>query len=210
MKDPEPQQAGAASEAWDTDLQVGVEAHNGQCLSPCARGKARAIVALGLAVWIVPDRQMRLCYDVWRGRKIVRHILRRDGGQCVYCGALATSVDHLLAWSVGGLTVPSNLVAACDTCNNRRATLDLEIWLATHPKSRTHPTIAAFLASGGTPGQKARTNAIFAVGVPDPEFCTGARDVNRWLRLFREHNPERWLTMVDTPPTVVGSNEAIP
>lgn len=199
MKDSDPQTTGTPQEPYPDQL-VDVMAHNGQRLSPCARAKARAIVALGLAIWIAPDRQMRLCYDVWRGRTITRHILRRDGGRCVYCGAPATSADHLLAWSVGGLTMPANLVAACDACNNGRGTLALEQWLARHPAAIAHPIIEAFIADGGTTGHLARTEAIFTVGVPDPAYCTSARDVNRWLRLFRERNPLAWERMTQTGP----------
>lgn len=200
MKRPKLQQTEAVSHEPGVNPRVAVEAHNGDRLSPCAREKARAIVALGLAVWIAPDRQMRLCYDVWQGRTITRHILRRDGGRCVYCGAPATSADHLLAWSVGGLTVPANLVAACDACNNGRGTLALEQWLARHPAATAHPIIEAFIADGGTTGRLARTEAIFTVGVPDPAYCTSARDVNRWLRLFRERNPLAWERMTQTVP----------
>lgn len=132
---------------------------------------------------------------------MTRHILRRDGGRCVYCGAAATSADHLFPWSLGGLTVPANLVAACSDCNNGRGTQDLEDWLVGHPQAQAHPTIAAFLADGGTAGHQTRMETIFAHGVPDPTACTSARDVNRWLRLFRDRNPERWEHIIHTAPT---------
>ena len=198
-----PQQTpGSARPQTATDLpRVAVVAHTGDRLTPCVREKARALVALGLATWLEPDARIQLRYDVWRGRTMTRHILRRDGGRCVYCGAAATSADHLFPWSLGGLTVPANLVAACSDCNNGRGTQDLEDWLVGHPQAQAHPTIAAFLADGGTAGHQTRMETIFAHGVPDPTICTSARDVNRWLRLFRDRNPERWEHIIHTAPT---------
>lgn len=49
-------------------------------------------------------------------------ILKRDGFRCRYCGAgrfhqVALQVDHIHPVSKGGLTVPDNLVTACEPCN---------------------------------------------------------------------------------------------
>jgi len=38
-------------------------------------------------------------------------------GPCVYCGAPATTVDHIRPLSRGGCEVPENLVPACQSCN---------------------------------------------------------------------------------------------
>jgi 5-methylcytosine-specific restriction endonuclease McrA len=48
-------------------------------------------------------------------------ILRRDGHECQYCGEHATTVDHVLPKSRGGKTHYRNLVAACWSCNQRKA-----------------------------------------------------------------------------------------
>lgn len=48
-------------------------------------------------------------------------VLKRDGHRCAYCGAHATTVDHLLPASRGGLWTWLNTVAACRTCNGRKA-----------------------------------------------------------------------------------------
>ena len=47
-------------------------------------------------------------------------ILRRDGRICHYCGGFAWEVDHLVPRRQGGLTIPSNLVAACGPCNRKK------------------------------------------------------------------------------------------
>ncbi len=47
-----------------------------------------------------------------------RGVLRRDGHRCAYCGAHATTVDHVLPRSRGGQDCWENLVACCVRCNN--------------------------------------------------------------------------------------------
>ncbi len=50
------------------------------------------------------------------------HVLERDGGACVACGAAANEgallhVDHIVPHSLGGLTVLANLQTLCCDCN---------------------------------------------------------------------------------------------
>jgi 5-methylcytosine-specific restriction endonuclease McrA len=47
-----------------------------------------------------------------------RAIFARDGGRCVYCGAPATSVDHVRPRSRGGRHEWDNVVSACHRCNH--------------------------------------------------------------------------------------------
>ena len=47
-------------------------------------------------------------------------VLQRDGWQCHYCPSVATTADHLLPKSRGGLSVPINLVACCQPCNSAK------------------------------------------------------------------------------------------
>lgn len=49
-----------------------------------------------------------------------RGVLRRDEHRCVYCGAHAGTVDHVLPRSRGGANTWQNLVACCRPCNNRK------------------------------------------------------------------------------------------
>jgi 5-methylcytosine-specific restriction endonuclease McrA len=48
-------------------------------------------------------------------------VLARDGHRCAYCAGHATTVDHILPRSRGGRNTWTNTVAACNTCNQRKA-----------------------------------------------------------------------------------------
>lgn len=48
-----------------------------------------------------------------------RVVLGRDGGKCVYCGSIATAVDHVVPRCRGGGDGTDNLVACCKRCNSR-------------------------------------------------------------------------------------------
>ncbi len=48
-------------------------------------------------------------------------IFARDGGRCVYCAAPATSIDHVVPRSRGGLHNWENVVSACHRCNHLKA-----------------------------------------------------------------------------------------
>ena len=48
-------------------------------------------------------------------------VFARDGGRCVYCGAAATSLDHVVPKSRGGAHAWENVVSACGRCNHVKA-----------------------------------------------------------------------------------------
>jgi 5-methylcytosine-specific restriction endonuclease McrA len=48
-------------------------------------------------------------------------VFARDGGRCVYCGAAATSLDHVVPKSRGGPHSWDNVVSACGRCNHAKA-----------------------------------------------------------------------------------------
>ena len=50
-----------------------------------------------------------------------RAVFARDGGRCVYCGAAATSLDHVVPRSRGGPHTWDNVVASCARCNHTKA-----------------------------------------------------------------------------------------
>lgn len=47
-------------------------------------------------------------------------VLERDGGVCHYCQGIATTADHLIPKSKGGVDHMENLVASCLPCNARK------------------------------------------------------------------------------------------
>ena len=48
-------------------------------------------------------------------------LLRRDKFRCGYCGAPATTMDHVVPRCQGGSTTWLNAVAACAPCNSVKA-----------------------------------------------------------------------------------------
>ncbi|NUS74276.1 MAG: HNH endonuclease [Corynebacteriales bacterium] len=50
-----------------------------------------------------------------------RGVFTRDSGRCAYCGAAATTIDHVIPRSRGGSHAWENVVAACTKCNHRKA-----------------------------------------------------------------------------------------
>jgi 5-methylcytosine-specific restriction endonuclease McrA len=48
-------------------------------------------------------------------------VFARDGGRCLYCGATATSLDHVIPKSRGGPHTWENVVSACGRCNHIKA-----------------------------------------------------------------------------------------
>ena len=56
--------------------------------------------------------------------------LQHDNHQCAYCGAPATTIDHIWPFSRGGPTTPDNLAAACQPCNNSKKDSTIAEWLA--------------------------------------------------------------------------------
>ncbi len=48
-------------------------------------------------------------------------VLVRDGRTCAFCGGYATTVDHIRPKSQGGTNTWLNCVAACVSCNGRKA-----------------------------------------------------------------------------------------
>lgn len=67
-------------------------------------------------------------------------VFARDGGRCAYCGAPATSIDHVVPRSRGGPHSWDNVVAACRRCNHLKAdrTLNELGW-----RLRTTPRVPA-------------------------------------------------------------------
>ena len=50
-----------------------------------------------------------------------RGVLKRDRHTCGYCGEKASTVDHILPISRGGRNTWTNTIAACPSCNARKA-----------------------------------------------------------------------------------------
>ena len=51
----------------------------------------------------------------------IKTIFERDDGLCVYCGAPAQEIDHVVPKAMGGRAWRKNGVCSCRKCNKRKA-----------------------------------------------------------------------------------------
>lgn len=58
--------------------------------------------------------------------KLRSYLFKKYNGQCVYCGAKATEIDHIVPRANGGTNSPYNLVASCKSCNKKKSNLTLK------------------------------------------------------------------------------------
>ena len=58
--------------------------------------------------------------------KLRSFIFSRSNGKCVYCGAKATEIDHIVPRAKGGTDSIHNLVASCRSCNEIKSNLTLK------------------------------------------------------------------------------------
>ena len=59
-------------------------------------------------------------------QKLRSFIFSRSNNKCVYCGAKATEIDHVIPRSSGGTNSVHNLVASCRACNQKKSNLSLK------------------------------------------------------------------------------------
>lgn len=95
-------------------------------------------------------------------------VMRRDHGMCRYCGAPAAEIDHMDPWARGGLTVLSNLAAACQRCNRSKGERTPEEW------QRARLYAAALESSFGKPRRIIRRGSR-AKPPPLAQLLRGAR-----------------------------------
>jgi hypothetical protein len=69
------------------------------------------------------DPEQRRIHPLLRGA-----VLQRDDWTCRYCGDEALWVDHVDPRARGGLTTPTNLVAACQLCNRTKGSRTPAEW----------------------------------------------------------------------------------
>ena len=71
-------------------------------------------------------------------QKLRSFIFGRSNGKCVYCGAKAIEIDHIIARANGGTNSTYNLVASCRTCNQKKSNLSLKEFGKTMNKDFSH------------------------------------------------------------------------
>jgi hypothetical protein len=67
-------------------------------------------------------KYVKMAYNKLYAPAIVsRHnVLTRDNRKCAYCGGKATTIDHITPKSKGGGMTWTNLISACQKCNNKK------------------------------------------------------------------------------------------
>jgi 5-methylcytosine-specific restriction endonuclease McrA len=86
------------------------EAHEDRMIGPHPWPRVIRLVRYVAAKWMY--RPARYSRD---------GVLKRERHRCAYCGEHATTVDHLVPQCRGGPWSWHNTVAACATCNHRKA-----------------------------------------------------------------------------------------
>ena len=59
-------------------------------------------------------------------KKLRDFVFSKTNSRCVYCGAKAEEIDHIVPKSSGGTNSTYNLVAACRACNEKKSNLSLK------------------------------------------------------------------------------------
>lgn len=69
------------------------------------------------------------------GYEVREYLLERWGRQCAYCDAtdVPLQIEHIHPRAAGGSNRASNLTLACAACNQRKAALPIEVFLADQP-----------------------------------------------------------------------------
>lgn len=89
-----------------------------------ARMLRHNLVARGLSRTIAYRRSLKILWKLAAGEKSILGFSaaaaerRKRDGLCVYCGAAATSTDHLIPRLAGGPEDADNHVPACRSCNS--------------------------------------------------------------------------------------------
>jgi hypothetical protein len=71
----------------------------------------------------------------WIAKSTRQALYHRDADRCVYCGAseadgATLSLDHRVAWALGGTNEATNLLTACVSCNSAKQHRTIRGWLA--------------------------------------------------------------------------------
>ena len=123
-------------------------------------------------------------------QKLRSFIFSRSGGKCVYCGAKATEIDHVIPRAKGGTNSTYNLVASCRSCNKKKSNLSLKDFGKTMKKDYSHlepkklPKDAAIVQSARNYMAREITKLVSVTTLHDPWLTKYNRDQ---LGLSKEH-----------------------
>lgn len=106
-----------------------------RCRDPLRHDELPAEV-VALSIQLIKEKPYKSCrkyfMDVRDGEweAIRNFVFERDNFTCVYCGATAEHIDHVLPLIQLGSCHPDNCVAACKTCNCSKGGFTPEQWRA--------------------------------------------------------------------------------
>ena len=124
-------------------------------------------------------------------QKLRNFIFNRSNNKCVYCGAKATEIDHIVARANGGTNSTYNLAASCRTCNQMKSNLTLKDFGKlvgkdfSHLKPRKLPKNAAIVQSSRSYMVKEITKLVSDTTTYDAWMTKYNRDS---LGLPKEHS----------------------
>ncbi|MGL4622474.1 MAG: RNA-guided endonuclease IscB [Chroococcidiopsis sp.] len=130
------------------------------------------------------------------GYEVREYLLEKWGRQCAYCGAenVPLQVEHIQPRAKGGTDRISNLCLACETCNLKKGTQDIDQFLAQKPdllkrvKAQAQRPLKDAAAVNST--RWALFNRLKQTGLPVSTASGGQTKFNRTrLDLPKEH----WL-----------------
>jgi hypothetical protein len=130
------------------------------------------------------------------GFEVRQYVLTRDGHRCAYCAAqgVPLEIEHVVPRTRGGSNRPSNLVAACVPCNQKKGAQSVEVFLADQPavlakvKVRLKAPLKDAAAVNTT--RYAIGDALKAVGLP-VSFWSGGR--TKFNRTNQDYPKDHWI-----------------
>lgn len=113
---------------------------------------------------------------------------KRQGRQCTYCTAKATTIDHVIPRSRGGHHYEGNLTPACLSCNSAKNDLLLSEWKHGYSASNTAttPIMRQYKPRKAKPPKPMKSCMICGTATSRRKYCTDSCTLEANRRLNRD------------------------